>query len=160
MPSIESASRFWRARLRTRVGCGRSGWVAWLIVALIGVQIWGLQHEILHARRLSGVPPVLADASRSAAGEANDPNEAGGADLAMAADGRAQAVGTVSVDFGNSHHHCHLFEGATLAAAMAVAVLSWGSDTVIASLPQRATGRRHPSVHRRPFDSRAPPLAI
>ncbi|VVD64317.1 hypothetical protein [Pandoraea terrigena] len=159
MPSIESASCLWRARLRTLMGRGRSGWVAWLIVALLGVQIWGLQHEIVHARGLSGsVPRVSADRAASAAVDAAESEDADDADLAIAADGPGQSMRVASIGFGSHHHHCHLFEGATLAAAMAVAVLSWGSDGATASAPQRPTGRRHASVLRRPFDSRAPPL--
>lgn len=167
MSSLQSASRLWRTRLRTLMGHGRSGWVAWLVVALIGVQIWGLQHEILHARGLSGIAPrVSADRGASAtvnmrnADDTDDADVAVGAVAAIATDGQFQSMGTTSIDFGNHHHHCHLFEGATLAAAMAVAVVSWGGDAVAASAPQRATGRSHASTLRRPFDSRAPPLAV
>jgi hypothetical protein len=143
------------------MGHGRSGWVAWLVVALIGVQIWGLQHEILHARGLSGIAPrVSADRGASATVNVQDADGADDAALAIAADGRVQSMGMAPIGFGNHHHHCHLFEGATLAAAMAVAVVSWGGDAVAASAPQQATGRSHASTLRRPFDSRAPPLAV
>jgi len=146
MPSIESVSRQWRALLRTRTGRGRSGWIAWLIVALVCVPMWGLQHEISHARGLSG-----GVQSASATVDSED------SDLTLAEE---DAAASTRVDFGHHHHHCHLFEGATLAAAMAVAVLQWRGDTVTANAPQRTTGRSHASALQLPFDSRAPPVAV
>ncbi|ALS66080.1 hypothetical protein [Pandoraea apista] len=147
MPSIESVFRQWRACLRMPNGRGRSGWIAWLIVALLCVQMWGLQHEISHARELSGAAQRV-----SAAVDLDDPDS----DLTFAGEGGGAST---QAGFG-FHHHCHLFEGATLAAAMAVAVLQWRGDTARANAPMRATGRSHASALQRPFDSRAPPVAV
>lgn len=148
MPFIESVTRQWRALLRAQTGRGRSGWIAWLIVALVCVQMWGLQHEISHARGLSG-----SVQSASAAVNSDDSDDS---DLTLAED---DAAASTQVGFGH-HHHCHLFEGATLAAAMAVAVLQWRGDTVTANAPRRTTGRSHASALQRPFDSRAPPVTV
>ncbi len=152
MPSIESVSRQWRAFLRTQTGRGRSGWIAWLIVALVCVQMWGLQHEISHARALSG-----SVQSGSATVNSNDSDLSDDAALTLAED---SAAASTQVDLGHHHHHCHLFEGATLAAAMAVAVWQWHGDAATANALRRTTGRTHASALQRPFDSRAPPLAV
>ncbi|QHE90568.1 hypothetical protein PI93_001105 [Pandoraea fibrosis] len=146
MSLIDPVSRRWRAHLRMRSGRGRSGWIAWLIVALVCVQMWGLQHEILHARELSG-----AAQSVSATVDSDD------SDFTLSEDGGGASS---QVGVGNRHHHCHLFEGATLAAAMAVAVQQWCGDTVTANAPRRTTGRSHASAPQLPFDSRAPPVAV
>lgn len=147
MPPIESVFRQWRARLRTLTGHGRSGWIVWLIVALICVQMWGLQHEILHARELSG-------SLRSASA----PVDSHASDLTFGDDDDVSS--TTPFGAGGHHHHCHLFEGATLAAAMAVAVLQWHGANATATTPLRATGRTHASALELPFDSRAPPVAV
>lgn len=146
MPFIDPISRQWRARLRMQAGRGRSGWIGWLIVALVCVQMWGLQHEILHARELSGTAQRV-----SATVDSDD------SDLTLSKDGGGASA---QAGFGNRHHHCHLFEGATLAVAMAVAVLQWRGDTVTANAPLRTTGRSHASPLQLPFDSRAPPVAV
>ncbi|VVE63798.1 hypothetical protein PCA31118_01390 [Pandoraea captiosa] len=181
MPSIDSAFRLWRARSRMPLGRGRSGWIAWLIVALLCVQMWGLQHEIVHARELSGAlsgalpgggpvaAKVLSNLAKAspAAGDviisaaATDGDD--GPVPAMARDaaaGAAQSMPTSHASFGTHHHHCHLFEGATLAMAMAVATLQWSGDAHTAQAPLRAHGRSHASAVLLPFDSRAPPVAV
>ena len=165
MPSIDPASRPWRARSRAPLGRGRSGWIAWLIAALLCVQMWGLQHEIAHARELSGTglhAASRADASAASISStaATADADADDSDAAIAADWSAPSSRTASASFGTHHHHCHLFEGATLAAAMAVAVLQWTGDADTADAPLRANGRSHTSAVVLPFDSRAPPVAV
>lgn len=170
MPSIDSASRPWRVRSRTRVGRGRSGWIVWLITALLCVQMWGLQHEIAHARELSGVgqhtlgrsdAPAAANAvEATVAVVANVVDDGDAADDAIASDGAVQSSRTTHTSFGTHHHHCHLFEGATLAAAMAVAVLQWAGDASTTHAPLQVNGRSHASAVVLPFDSRAPPVTV
>ncbi|AKC69053.1 hypothetical protein MB84_05620 [Pandoraea oxalativorans] len=167
MPSIDSDSRPWRARKRMRVGRGRSGWIVWLITTLLCVQMWGLQHEIAHARELSGVgQPTLGRSGAPAAtnvGQADVANSADDGDTdddAIAADWSAQSSRTTHAGFGTHHHHCHLFEGATLAAAMAVAVLQWAGDASATHAPLQVNGRSHASAVVLPFDSRAPPVTV
>ncbi|VVD76287.1 hypothetical protein [Pandoraea anhela] len=191
MPSIDSAFRPWRARSRAPLGRGRSGWVAWLIAALLCVQMWGLQHEIAHARELSGMgqrgaahrvatatvarggATATATATATAVtnvaqvADAGDGNEVDAADAidaesdaAIAADWSVQSARATHTGFGTHHHHCHLFEGATLAAAMAVAMLQWTSAADTTQAPLRANGRSHASAVLLPFDSRAPPVAV
>ncbi|MCE4061133.1 hypothetical protein LXM60_13050 [Pandoraea sputorum] len=135
-----------------RVGRGRSGWIVWLITALLCVQMWGLQHEIAHARELSGIANV--------ANVAADGDDGDTADDAIAADWSVQSSRTTQASFGTHHHHCHLFEGATLAAAMAVAVLQWAGDAITAHAPLQVNGRSHASAVVLPFDSRAPPVKV
>ncbi|ODP32799.1 hypothetical protein [Pandoraea sp. ISTKB] len=165
MPSIDSASRSWRARSRAPLGRGRSGWIAWLIAALLCVQMWGLQHEIAHARELAGIgQPASAHgvAGTNAAGLSHDVDADADddSDAAIAADWSVQSARTTHTSFGTHHHHCHLFEGATLAAAMAVAMLQWTGGADTAQAPLRANGRSHASAVLLPFDSRAPPVAV
>jgi hypothetical protein len=140
--------------MRAPAGRGRGVWMAWpawLIVALLCVQGWGLQHEILHARLLSNVA-AAADASYAA----DDLDDAARAVTTVVVAPNADAH--APLDFGAHHHHCHLFEGATLAATMATAAWHWGSDAVVNDTPPRATGRAHASATRLPFESRAPPV--
>ncbi|AJP55992.1 hypothetical protein UC34_01290 [Pandoraea vervacti] len=182
MPSIDSVFRQWRARSRTPLGRGRSGWIAWLIVALLCVQMWGLQHEIVHARELSGVLPglpgggpvaakafsTLASATHAASDVLVSAGAGGddGDDSLVPTMGRgaaneaAQSIPASHASFGTHHHHCHLFEGATLAMAMAVAVLQWSGAAHTAQAPLRPHGRSHASAVLLPFDSRAPPVAV
>ncbi|WP_150736412.1 hypothetical protein [Pandoraea anapnoica] len=167
MASIDSASRLWRVRSRTRVGRGRSGWIVWLITALLCVQMWGLQHEIAHARELSGIGQhtsgrsgAPAETNAAEATAANMADDGDTADDAIAADWSVQSSRTTHAGFGTHHHHCHLFEGATLAAAMAVAVLQWAGDASTAHAPLPVNGRSHASAVVLPFDSRAPPVTV
>ncbi|ALS59899.1 hypothetical protein [Pandoraea norimbergensis] len=156
MPSFPFTFRYWRARLRAPANRGRSGWVAWLIVALLCVQMWGLQHEIVHARQ-------LADTGVSAAAAATDNAADADADTDDDADAQnawAPVNPSLAHTVYGSHHHCHLFEGATLAAAMAVAVLEWRADSHTDLTPSRATGRSHASALTLPFRSRAPPVTV
>lgn len=176
MPFIETVSRLWCARVRMPVGRGRSAWIAWLIVALVCVQMWGLQHEIVHARGLAGVVDVSSQDRAAIAGDGTFAAAGSGATkvspdtvdsdddaFALAANESGQS-GTSAyashIGFGGHHHHCHLFEGATLAAAVAVAVLVWGGATARTEAPLRTTGRSHASVLQLPFDSRAPPVTV
>ncbi|VVE74313.1 hypothetical protein [Pandoraea sputorum] len=162
MPSIDSDARPWRARKRMRVGRGRSGWIVWLITALLCVQMWGLQHEIAHARELSGIGQHTSGRSDALAATtaADIANVAADDDDAIAADWSVQSSRTTHASFGTHHHHCHLFEGATLAAAMAVAVLHWAGDASTARAPLQVNGRSHASAVVLPFDSRAPPVTV
>ncbi|WP_150575119.1 hypothetical protein [Pandoraea aquatica] len=157
-----------------RAGRGRSGWIVWLITALLCVQMWGLQHEIAHARELSGVGQHTSGRSgglaatnatdiASVANVADDgdtADDADASDAAVAADWSVQSARTTHTSFGTHHHHCHLFEGATLAAAMAVAVLQWAGDASTAHAPLHLNGRSHASAVVLPFDSRAPPVTV
>ncbi|MFK0377202.1 hypothetical protein [Pandoraea sp. NPDC090278] len=151
-----------------RVGRGRSGWIVWLITALLCVQMWGLQHEIAHARELSGIGQHTSGrsgalAATSAADTSNvvaDDDDGDTADDAVAADWSVQSARTTHTSFGTHHHHCHLFEGATLAAAMAVAVLQWAGDADPTHAPLQVNGRSHASAVVLPFDSRAPPVLV
>lgn len=128
--------------------------MAWLVVALLCVQMWGLQHEIVHARQLAG--GVVSAALASTSANDADPEDDTDAQIAWA----PASARLAHVDYGNHHHHCHLFEGATLAAAMAVAVLAWRADTTAALAPSLATGRSHASAPALAFRSRAPPVAV
>ncbi|VVD86910.1 hypothetical protein PMO31116_01393 [Pandoraea morbifera] len=180
MSSIDPASRLRRACLRAARGRACGGWTAWLIVALVCVQIWGLQHEIVHAR---GLTQVVAHGSRPAVKStfgARLQSAVPGADAPSGVpDTRASIVAddddndddeaaippepsayAGQMGFGGHQHHCHLFEGATLAAAFAVAVLVWKHAAVDATVPTCTTGRRHVSAPQLPFDSRAPPGAV
>jgi len=151
-----------------RVGRGRSGWIVWLITALLCVQMWGLQHEIAHARELSGIGQHTSGrsgvlAATNAADTSNvaaDDDDGDTADDAVAADWSVQSSRTTHASFGTHHHHCHLFEGATLAAAMAVAVLQWAGDASTTHAPLQVNGRSHASAVVLPFDSRAPPVTV
>ncbi|WP_087690351.1 hypothetical protein [Pandoraea sp. PE-S2R-1] len=157
MPSFPFTFRYWRARLRTPVNRGRSGWVAWLIVALLCVQMWGLQHEIVHARQLADIGvPAAGTATGNATGTDADVDDDADAQNAWAPVNTSLA----HTAYGSHHHHCHLFEGATLAAAMAVAVLEWRADSHTDLTPSRATGRSHASALTLPFRSRAPPVTV
>ncbi|MGC7404856.1 hypothetical protein ACPWR0_08475 [Pandoraea pneumonica] len=149
MPSFPFTFRHWRARLRTRMSHGRAGWTAWLIVALLCVQMWGLQHEIVHARQLAGGAASTAVVNA-------DPEDDADAQTAWT----PASARLVHVDYGSHHHHCHLFEGATLGAAMAVAVLAWRADITAALAPSFAIGRSHNSALALAFRSRAPPVPV
>ncbi|MFJ2994306.1 hypothetical protein [Pandoraea sp. NPDC087047] len=150
--------------MRASLGRGRSGWIAWLIAALLCVQMWGLQHEIAHARELSGsaVPAAAQNGASPAANASNvtDADDAADSDAAIAAAWSVASAPTSHSGFGSHHHHCHLFEGATLAAAMAVAVLQWTGGADASDAPLRANGRSHASAVVLPFDSRAPPVSV
>ncbi|AJC20645.1 hypothetical protein [Pandoraea pulmonicola] len=135
--------------------------MAWLIVALLCVQVWGLQHEILHARLLSHVAAAADAAGGDASYDADDPDDAAHAvTTAVAVVAPKAGAHAAPLDFDVHHHHCHLFEGATLAATMATAAWHWGSDAVAHDTPPRATGRAHASATRLPFESRAPPVTV
>jgi len=163
MPSFPFPFRYWRARLRTPVNRGRSGWVAWLIVALLCVQMWGLQHEIVHARQLAdiGVSAVATATGNATGTDADTDADADVDDDADAQNAWAPVNASLAhAAYGSHHHHCHLFEGATLAAAMAVAVLEWRADRHTDLTPSRATGRSHASALTLSFRSRAPPVTV
>lgn len=177
MLSIDPASRRRRACLRAARGRACGGWTAWLIVALVCVQIWGLQHEIVHARGLTQVVAHGSGAAAQATSRALTQRAVPGADVppgapdtvaAIAADDDdddaailpGQSSYASRIGFGGHQHHCHLFEGATLAVAFAVAILVWKHAGADATVPTRTTGRRHVSASQRPFDSRAPPAAV
>ncbi|AKM30755.1 hypothetical protein AB870_12540 [Pandoraea faecigallinarum] len=147
--------------MRTSLGRGRSAWIVWLIAAWLCVQMWGLQHEIVHARELSGAWHIGAPhGTHRGAKAANVPDDV----VKDAADdpgnAAAKPVRALQAGFGTQHHHCHLFEGATLAAGMAVAMLQWAGDADKADAPLRVDGRSHASAVLLPFDSRAPPVAV
>ncbi|VVD70777.1 hypothetical protein PNO31109_00589 [Pandoraea nosoerga] len=163
--------------MRAPVGRGRGGmwmawpvWRAWLVAALLCVQVWGLQHEILHARSLSQAATAadVSGESGSYVAGTDTADDTGAAPHAARAARATRATRAVTaslagahvapLDFGGHHHHCHLFEGATLAATMATAAWHWGGEARVDDTPPRATGRVHASAPRLPFESRAPPV--
>lgn len=124
----------WRARLQRSRHLSHA--LLWLMIAIVTVQLWGLQHEILHVQRLTS-------AESHAAAQASERR------LAHAS----------HVDHG-VHHHCHLFEATTLAAGMAVALPHWQGVRQTHATPVRAIGIS-PALHNPvPFDSRAPPRSV